>query len=132
MELEDEKIFKIALFTSLLGIMGMIITSSYIMPHKVQIKDIGLGMVDKEVSVEGFVQGVEKSKKGETYFVDINDGNGRIKVVVFQSTSLDLEKNNISMVGLGQRRVNVVGSVAEYQGNLEIILKDSKSLKILA
>lgn len=131
-ELEDEKIFKIALLTSLVGIVGMIVTSGYIMPQKVQIKDIGLGMVDKEVSVEGFVQNVEKSKNKQTYFVDINDGTGRIRVVVFESTSLDLEKNNISMVVLGPRRINVVGSVAEYQGNLEIILKDSKSLKILA
>ncbi|HMK53634.1 MAG TPA: OB-fold nucleic acid binding domain-containing protein [Methanobacteriaceae archaeon] len=130
--MEDEKLFKIALLTSLLGIVGMVITSGYIMPQKIQIKDMGLGMVDKEVSVQGFVQKVEKSKNGETYFIDITDGTGRVRIVVFESTSLDLEKNNMSILGLDQRRINVVGSVAEYQDNLEIILKDSKSLKILA
>jgi DNA/RNA endonuclease YhcR with UshA esterase domain len=43
-----------------------------------------------------------------------------------------MEKNNINLTGLNQRRVKVVGNVAEYRGTLELILKDSQSLKILA
>ena len=89
-------------------------------------------MVDKEVSVEGIVQGVKKSKNGNTYFLDLTDGTGRLIIVVFESTSFAMEKNNISVTEINQRRVNIVGNVAEYQGTLEVILKDSKSLKILA
>lgn len=130
--MDDEKIFKIALLTSLVGMVGMIFTAGYIAPQKVRIEDLNLGMIDKEVSVEGVVQVVKKSKNGETYFLDLNDGSGRLTIVIFQSTSLDMEKNNINIMGLNQRRVNVVGNVAEYRGALELILKDSKSLKILA
>ncbi len=130
--MDDEKIFKIALLTSLVGMVGMIFTAGYIAPQKVRIEDLNLGMIDKEVSVEGVVQVVKKSKNGETYFLDLNDGSGRLTIVIFQSTSLDMEKNNINITGLNQRRVNVVGNVAEYRGTLELILKDSKSLKILA
>lgn len=130
--MDDEKIFKIALLTSLVGMVGMIFTAGYIAPQKVRIEDLNLGMIDKEVSVEGVVQVVKKSKNGETYFLDLNDGSGRLTIVIFQSTSLDMEKNNINITGLNQRRVNVVGNVAEYRGALELILKDSKSLKILA
>jgi len=129
---DDEKIFKIALLTSLVGMVGMIFTAGYIAPQKVRIEDLNLGMIDKEVSVEGVVQVVKRSKNGETYFLDLNDGSGRLTIVIFQSTSLDMEKNNINIMGLNQRRVNVVGNVAEYRGALELILKDSKSLKILA
>jgi DNA/RNA endonuclease YhcR with UshA esterase domain len=129
---EDEKIFKIALLTSLVGMVGMIFTAGYIAPQKVRIEDLNLGMIDKEVSVEGVVQVVKKSKNGETYFLDLTDGSGRLTIVIFQSTSLDMEKNNINITGLNRRRVNVVGNVAEYRGALELILKDSKSLKILA
>ncbi len=130
--MEDEKIFKIALLTSLFGIVGMIFTAGFISPQKVQIEDLNLGMIDKEVSVEGVVQGVKKSKNGETYFIDLTDGSGRLNLVIFQSTAFDMEKNNINITKLNQRRVNVVGNVVEYQGTLELILKDAKSLKILA
>ncbi len=130
--MEDERIFKIALLTALVGLMGMIFTAGYIEPQKVRIEDLTLGMIDKEVSVEGIVQGVKKSKNGETYFLDLTDGSGRLTLVIFQSTSLDMEKNNINLTGLNQRRVKVVGNVAEYRGTLELILKDSQSLKILA
>ncbi len=130
--MDDEKIFKIALLTSLVGMVGMIFTAGYIAPQKVRIEDLNLGMIDKEVSVEGVVQVVKRSKNGETYFLDLTDGSGRLTIVIFQSTSLDMEKNNINITGLSQRRVNVVGNVAEYRGTLELILKDSKSLKILA
>lgn len=130
--MDDEKIFKIALLTSLVGMVGMIFTAGYIAPQKVRIEDLNLGMIDKEVSVEGVVQVVKRSKNGETYFLDLTDGSGRLTIVIFQSTSLDMEKNNINITGLNQRRVNVVGNVAEYRGALELILKDSKSLKILA
>jgi DNA/RNA endonuclease YhcR with UshA esterase domain len=129
---EDKKIFKIALLTSLVGLMGMIFTAGYIAPQKVQIKDLSPGMIDKEVSVDGIVQSVKKSKNGETYFLDLTDGSGRLTIVIFQSTSRDLEKNNITITGLSQRRINVVGNVAEYHGTLELLLKDSKSMKILA
>ncbi|MEN6329974.1 MAG: OB-fold nucleic acid binding domain-containing protein [Methanobacteriaceae archaeon] len=130
--MEDERIFKIALLTSVLGIVGMIFTAGYVAPQKVLIADLNLGMIDKEVSVEGIIQDVEKSKNGETYFLDLTDGSGRLTIVVFESTTLDMEKNNINIMGLNHRRVNVVGNVAEYRGTLEIILKDSQSLKILA
>ena len=130
--MEDEKIFKIALLTSLFGIVGMIFTAGFITPQKVQIEDLNLGMIDKEVSVEGVVQGVKKSKNGETYFIDLTDGSGRLNLVIFQSTAFDMEKNNINITKLNQRRVNVVGNVVEYHGTLELILKDAKSLKILA
>ena len=112
--MDDEKIFKIALLTSLVGMVGMIFTAGYIAPQKVRIEDLNLGMIDKEVSVEGVVQVVKRSKNGETYFLDLTDGSGRLTIVIFQSTSLDMEKNNINITGLNQRRVNVVGNVAKY------------------
>jgi DNA/RNA endonuclease YhcR with UshA esterase domain len=128
---EDEQIFKIALLTSLFGIVGMIFTAGSITPQKVLIGDLNLGMINKVVSVEGVVEGVKKSKNGETYFIDLADGSGRINIVIFQSTAFDMEKNNINITKLNQRRVNVVGNVAEYRGTLELIIKDAKSLKIL-
>ncbi|WP_231624347.1 hypothetical protein [Methanobrevibacter arboriphilus] len=53
MEITDEKIFKIALITTLIGLIGMIIFAGEISPKEVIIKDIDRGMIDEEVTVTG-------------------------------------------------------------------------------
>jgi hypothetical protein len=63
--MEDKKIFKLALFTTILGLVGMMFSASYITPQEVQIKDMNRGMLDKEVSVQGLVTGVSQSRRGE-------------------------------------------------------------------
>jgi DNA/RNA endonuclease YhcR with UshA esterase domain len=109
----------------------MIFSVGQITPQKIQIKDMNMGMVDKEVKVEGLIQSVTKSKNGETYFLEIMDGTGKTKVILFPSASSDLDRGSVKVTNLNQRRVSIVGKVSEYHGSLEIILKDSKSLKIL-
>jgi DNA/RNA endonuclease YhcR with UshA esterase domain len=130
--MEDEKIFKIALLTALFGLTGMILFAGQIMPQKVQIKDINRGMLDREVSVEGVVQGVERSQKGESYFLDFMDGTGKMKLIIFEGTALDIQKQNMSIMNFNRRRIKAVGRVTEYQGNMELVLKDARSLQLVA
>ncbi|NYB50993.1 MAG: exodeoxyribonuclease VII large subunit [Methanobacteriaceae archaeon] len=130
--MEDSKIFKLALFTAILGLVGMIVSANYITPQKVQIKDLNRGMLDKEVSVEGLVTGVSQSQKGGTYFLELMDGTGKMKLVIFESAASEIQKTSINIQNFDHRRISVVGRVTEYQGNLEVILKDASSLKILA
>lgn len=66
--MEDEKIFKLALFTTIFGLVGMMFSASYVTPQNVEISDIDRSMLDKEVSIEGLVTDVSKSQNGETYF----------------------------------------------------------------
>lgn len=66
--MEDQKIFKLALFTTIFGLVGVIFAANYITPQEVKIKDMNRGMLDKEVSVEGLVTDVSKSRSGGTYF----------------------------------------------------------------
>lgn len=128
--MEDKKIFKLALFTAIFGLVGMIFSSSYITPQNVQIKEINRGMLDKEVSIEGLVMDVSQSQKGGTYFLELMDGTGKIKLVIFESAASEIEKTNINIENFNKRRIRVVGKVAEYQGSMELILKDASSLKI--
>lgn len=129
--MEDHVLFKIALATSILGLMGMMVFADDITPREIKIKDISRGMLDEDVSLEGVVESVKKSSKSETYFMDITDGTGRISLVIFESSVMDLQKANLSVSGLYHRRVKATGKVEEYQGRMEIILKDASSLKIL-
>jgi DNA/RNA endonuclease YhcR with UshA esterase domain len=129
--MEDGKIFKLALFTAILGLVGMVFSANYITPQNVQIKDMDRGMLDKEVSVEGMVMEVKQSQKGGTYFLELMDGTGKIKLVIFESAASEIQKTNISIINFNKRRIRAVGRVTEYQGSLEVILKDASSLKIL-
>jgi len=53
-----------------------------------------------------------------------------MNVVIFDKEAEDFEKN-IKINNLIKRRIKVLGTVTEYNGDLELILKDSKSLKII-
>ena len=130
--MEDKKIFKLALFTTILGLVGMMLSASYITPQEVQIKDMNRGMLDKEVSVEGLVTGVSQSQKGGTYFLEVMDGTGKTKVVIFESAASEIQKTSVKIENFNKRRVKIVGKVTEYHGSLEVVLKDACSLKILS
>lgn len=130
--MEDNQIFKIAFLTSIIGLVGMVAFAGQVLPKEVKIKDINRGMLDEDVSVEAVVQDVGRSQKGDTYFLDIMDDTGKTTLIIFSGTATDLQKENISVQNLDKRRINIVGTVNEYKGSTEIVLKDSKSLKVVS
>lgn len=130
--MDDYKLFKIAVLISLVGLLGMIISAGYIMPREVHIKDLDRAMLDQDVLVEGVVQEVKKSANSEVYFLQIMDDTGKITLVIFPQTMLTLAQRNISIPQLAQKRLRIIGYVSEYNGQLELILKDDKSLQIIS
>lgn len=129
--MEDSKIYKIALAMSILGLMGMVFSVNMITPREIKINEINRGMLDEDVSLVGVVQNVKKSSSSNTYFLELMDGTGKITVIVFESSAVDLEKVNMSVNSFKNRRVKVTGKISEYQGMMELILKDAASLDIL-
>ncbi|UTB31427.1 MAG: OB-fold nucleic acid binding domain-containing protein [Methanobacterium sp. ERen5] len=130
--MNDETIYKLALTTTIFGIVGIILLSGQLYPQEYHINDINRGMLDKQVSIQGVVEEIKKSKNSDTYFLEIADETGRINVVVFHQTVEDYEKYNLKINELVKRRIRVMGTVTEYNGHLEIILTDSKSVKLIA
>lgn len=131
MNMDDHLIFKIALAMSILGLVGMIFSADLITAREIKIQDINRGMLDEDVTLEGLVQNVKKSSHSETYFLDIMDGTGKITILIFESNAQELQKGNITIYSLNNRRVKVTGKVSEYQGKIELILNDASSLKII-
>jgi DNA/RNA endonuclease YhcR with UshA esterase domain len=129
--MEDSFIFKIALTMSIVGLVGMMFSINLITAREVKINEINRGMLDEDVTLQGLVQDVKKSSRSNTYFLDIMDGTGKITVIVFESSAVDLEKTNQSIYSLNNKRVKVTGKISEYQGKMELILKDAASLEIL-
>jgi DNA/RNA endonuclease YhcR with UshA esterase domain len=129
--MEDSQIFKIALIIAVLGLAGMMLLSDKIIPQEIKIKDLNKGMLDEDVSIVGLVEKIDKSPRSNTYFLQIMDGTGKTTAVIFDNTVLDLEKNNLTPMSFANHRVKITGNVQQYSGNIELILNDRKSIKIL-
>jgi len=130
MEITDEKIFKIALITTLIGLVGMIIFAGDISPKEVAIEDIDRGMVDEDVAIRGVIENVKKSSSGKSYFMTINDGTARITIMIFESTIIEFQKAGIDLKSFENKKVKVVGTVTEYKSTMELILPNSNSIAI--
>ena len=131
MDITDDKLLKIALVTSLIGLIGLIMFTPSIEVKEVKIKDIDRGMIDEEVSIDCVVSDVKSSKSGSSYFLTINDGTGQIPLVIFESQVSQMQTNNMDIQDFKNKKVNVVGKITEYNNEMEIVLSSGDSLKIL-
>lgn len=131
MEITDDKLLKIALITSLIGLIGLIIFTPSIEVKKVEIQDINRGMIDEEVSIDCVVSDVKSSASKSSYFLTINDGTGQMSLIIFESQLAQLEDNGIAVESYKGKKVNVAGTVTEYNSQLELILSSRDAIKIV-
>ena len=131
MEITDDKLIKIALITSLIGIIGLIIFTPTIEVKEVDIKDINRAMIDEEISATGVITDVAQSSSKTSYFLTINDGEAQIQLIIFESQVAEIEGKNLDIEDFKNRKVQVIGTVTEYNSNLELILSSGDSLRII-
>lgn len=131
MDITDDKLLKIALVTSLIGLIGLIIFTPSIEVKEVKIKDIDRGMIDEEVSINCVVSDVKSSKSGSSYFLTISDGTGQMPLVIFESQAAQMQTNNLDIKDFKDKKVNVVGKITEYNNEMEIVLSSGDSMRIL-
>ena len=131
MEITDDKLLRIALITSLIGLIGLIIFTPSIEVKKVEIQDINRGMIDEEVSVDCVVEDVKASQSKTSYFLTINDGTGQMSLIIFESQLAQINDNGGDVESYKGEKVNVVGTVTEYNSQLELILSSGDSMKII-
>lgn len=131
MEITDDKLLKIALITSLIGLISLIIFTPSIEVKKVEIQDINRGMIDEEVSIEGVVSDVKSSASKSSYFLTVNDGTGQMSLIIFESQLAQLEDNGIDIESYKGKKVNVVGTVTQYNSQLELILSSGDDIKMV-
>ena len=131
MEITDDKLLKIALITSLIGLIGLIIFTPSIEVKKVEIQDINRGMIDEEVSIDCVVSDVKSSASKSSYFLTINDGTGQMSLIIFESQLAQLKDNGIAVESYKGKKVSVAGTVTEYNSQLELILSSGDAIKIV-
>ncbi len=132
MEITDDKLLKIALVTSLIGLIGLIVFTPTIEVKEVDIKDINRGMIDEEVSVRGVITDVAQSSSKTSYFLTINDGEAQIQLIIFESQVAEIESKNLDIDSFKNHKVQVVGTVTQYNSEMELILSRGDSLRIVS
>ncbi|WP_407423602.1 OB-fold nucleic acid binding domain-containing protein [Methanobrevibacter sp.] len=130
MEITDDKLLRIALVTSLIGIIGLIIFTPTIEVKKIDIDDINRGMIDEEVKIDCVVQEVSQSSSKSSYFLTVNDCTGQIMVIIFENQASELQSKNFDINDLKDKKVEVCGKITEYNSQLELILTSGDKLKI--
>lgn len=131
MKITDDKLLKMALVTSMIGLIGLILFTPSIEVKEVKIEDITRSMIDEEVSINCVVTEVKSSKSGSSYFMTINDGTGQMTLVIFEGQVTQMQTNSFDIEDFKDKEVNVVGKITEYNGEMEIVLSSGNSLKIL-
>ncbi|MBR4446914.1 OB-fold nucleic acid binding domain-containing protein [Methanobrevibacter sp.] len=131
MEITDDKLLKIALITSLIGLIGLIAFTPTIEVKEVDIKDINRGMIDEEVSINGVITDVAQSSSKTSYFLTINDGEAQIPLIIFERQVAEIQSKNLDIEDFKNRKVQVVGTVTQYNSELELILSSGDSLRII-
>lgn len=132
MEITDEKLLRIALITALIGLIGLIIFTPTIEVKKVKLSEITRAMIDEEVSVECVVTDISTSSGKNSYFLTLSDGESQMSLVIFESQAAEIQTNSLDIEEFKNKKVNVIGKVTEYKSDLELVLSDGDSLKIIS
>lgn len=130
MKITDDKLLRIALVTSLIGIIGLLIFTPSIEVKKVKIEDIDRGMIDEEVCIDCVITDIASSASKSSYFLTINDGTGQMSLIIFEKQAAEIQSNNFDIEDFKNRKVEVTGKITEYNSELEIILSSGDGLKI--
>ncbi len=131
MEITDDKLLKIALITSLIGLIGLIIFTPSIEVKKVDIKDITRSMIDEKVSIQGVITDIAQSSSKTNYFLTISDGKAKITLIIFEKQVSEITSRNLDIEDFENNKVEVVGTITEYKNDLELILSSGDSLRII-
>ncbi|MEE1151437.1 MAG: exodeoxyribonuclease VII large subunit [Methanobrevibacter sp.] len=112
--------------------MGLIAFTPTIEVKEVDIKDINRGMIDEEVRLDGVISDIAQSKSKTSYFLTINDGEAQIQLIIFESQVGEIQSRNIDIEDFRGHKVEVVGTVTQYNSEMELILSSGDSLRMVS
>jgi len=114
--MNDKTLVRISLGISLIGVLGLFLFVQTIEPLNVEVSRIDDSMIGKSVEVSGNIDSF--SVKEGNVFLTIDDGTGKISVVMFERDA----RRNSGVYSLKEGgNVTVSGKIALYRSELEII-----------
>lgn len=118
--MHDKTIFKITLITTIVGLVGIILTTGLVNPEHLTIDKIDKSKIDNQVEITAVVSNI-KTTDTQTTIITLTDNTGLITAVIFSKLDnlLNIKDN-----------VTIVGRVTEYNGQLELIIDDQTNIKM--
>lgn len=110
----------------------MLVFASYIEPKEIQIKEITRDNIGETVAITGVVESIKESSSGRACFIELNDGTGKINLIIFESTLVELKEAGNDLNSFKNHKVRVIGSITEYKSSMELILSNSNSIKLVS
>ena len=110
--------------------MGMLFFASYIEPKEIVVNEITRNNIGETVAVTGVIDSIKMSSSGKSCFLELNDGTGKINVIIFESTLVELQDAGNDLESFKGQKVKIVGSITEYKSSMELILSNSNSIKL--
>ena len=89
-------------------------------------------MIDEEVRLGGVISDIAQSKSKTSYFLTINDGEAQIQLIIFESQVSEIQSRNIDIEDFRGHKVEVVGTVTQYNSEMELILSSGDSLRMVS
>ncbi|MFP4117047.1 MAG: exodeoxyribonuclease VII large subunit [Candidatus Aenigmatarchaeota archaeon] len=116
--MKDEKLYKISLAASVIGLILLFTFSHITSPETKEVSEVDPGNVGSRVEVSGTVEEKYVTQDGHLFF-HVKENNDEINVAMFNDNlqSMAIEPDYIQE---GQK-VTVAGDVEMYEGELQIL-----------
>jgi len=119
--ISDSSLQKVSLILAITGIIALLLISQGIEPRSVAIGDITSNLIGYQVSASGYVK--DFYWHDGHFFATLSENREQIKIVMFERDAKKFPAlSNVSK----NSNLLVMGSVNEYEGELEIVAKEIK------
>ena len=115
----ERKLIKLSLFTIIFGLIGLYLICIFVNPEFVEIDSIDKNLVGKVISTEGTISKITFIEKSKTMFLDIRGNEKTLTIIIFNSKENSFKKGDV---------VEIIGEVANYKGNLELIAREVEKI----
>ena len=116
--MKERMLMKISATGAAISILALYLITFQIYSSHVNIGEIDKSFIGKTVNVTGNVERLSNSKGN--IFMNVNDGTGKIKVVLWEDVVKSMSDMDINELKDGMK-INVIGDVQVYMGEIEII-----------
>lgn len=110
--ISDKQLTRISIAITIIGIIFLVIFSFSTSYKKVEISEINYNLIGQNIQTIGKVYSEPKISKNTLLFILSDENHNKIDVVMFNIKEIFIEKGD---------KILVIGKVAEYKNNLEII-----------
>jgi len=117
MVMKEKTLLKIAVISSLIGVLILVYISDSLSPKEYRISNLTRDKLGEFVDVKGSISTLRETPG--LYIITLTDETFSIPVIVFKEENLTIEKGSL---------IDVKGNVIEYNGMLEIQAEEIKSI----